>query len=140
MELKEEQKMRETNNLSPKSVDIMDDDNTFDVPMCIHDDIHGYFEISDRIKCLIDTKEFQRLRFLKQLGATYYTFPGATHNRFEHSIGVMYIAGQVLNHLSKKQPTLGITEYEHYCVRAAGLLHGIVILLCDDKMCVIIVI
>ena len=44
-------------------------------------------EFDDWTIQFIDTPQFQRLRNIKQLGTTYYVFPGASHNRFEHSIG-----------------------------------------------------
>ena len=53
----------------------------------INDPIHGHIMLDDLCLSIIDTPEFQRLRDLKQLGSTYYVFPGASHNRFEHSIG-----------------------------------------------------
>lgn len=52
------------------------------------------YRIGKDIMKFIDTPQFQRLRDLKQLGATYYVFPGASHNRLEHSIGVSYLAGE----------------------------------------------
>lgn len=55
-------------------------------------------EDKDVIK-IIDSKEFQRLKRIRQLGLSNYTFPTATHDRFSHSIGVAYIVGQLVNNL-----------------------------------------
>ena len=67
----------------------------------IFDPIHGFISISPFLQMFIDTPEFQRLRDLKQLGATYFVYPSATHTRFEHSIGVCYLAGELLQNLKK---------------------------------------
>jgi HD superfamily phosphohydrolase len=60
---------------------------------------------------------------VKQLGATYYIFPGAAHNRFEHSIGTGYLAQKQVRHLKKVQPDLDINEDIEQAVVLAGLLH-----------------
>ncbi|KAJ8016324.1 hypothetical protein DPEC_G00006010 [Dallia pectoralis] len=52
-----------------------------------NDPIHGHIEMHPLLVSIIDTPQFQRLRNIKQLGGTYFVFPGASHNRFEHSIG-----------------------------------------------------
>ncbi|KZS90930.1 HD-domain/PDEase-like protein, partial [Sistotremastrum niveocremeum HHB9708] len=69
--------------------------------------------------------QFQRLRYLKQLGTAYFVFPGATHNRFEHSIGVAHLAKQLVEHLRHHQPSLQITDRDVKCVTVAGLLHDL---------------
>lgn len=51
------------------------------------DPIHGIIELPEIIFEIINTEFFQRLRNLKQLGASSYVFPGSTHTRFEHCIG-----------------------------------------------------
>ena len=63
----------------------------------IYDNIHGYINISNIACKIIDTKYFQRLRKLHQLGTCHYVFPGAIHTRFEHSLGTYYLAGKLLN-------------------------------------------
>lgn len=57
-----------------------------------NDPIHGHIEISDLCVHIVDTPQFQRLRNISQLGGVYYVFSGACSNRFEHCIGVAYLA------------------------------------------------
>jgi deoxynucleoside triphosphate triphosphohydrolase SAMHD1 len=88
-----------------------------------NDPIHGRIELSSEIVSLVDTMEFQRLRNLKQLGFTNYVFHGGVHTRFEHSIGVCYIAGEWARHLRRTNPE--ITDEDILLVQIAGLVHDI---------------
>jgi len=91
----------------------------------IYDPIHGFIPIQPHLLSIIDTQEFQRLRDLKQLGATHYVFPSATHTRFEHSLGVSFLARKLMESLQKNQPSLKITERQIQLVEIAGLIHDL---------------
>ncbi|XP_037628431.1 deoxynucleoside triphosphate triphosphohydrolase SAMHD1-like [Sebastes umbrosus] len=90
-----------------------------------NDPIHGHVELHPLLVKIIDTPQFQRLRYLKQLGGVYFVFPGATHNRFEHSVGVAYLAGQLVQALNARQPELLISRRDILCVQIAGLCHDL---------------
>ncbi|KAA0721724.1 Deoxynucleoside triphosphate triphosphohydrolase SAMHD1 [Triplophysa tibetana] len=90
-----------------------------------NDSIHGHIEVHPLLVKIIDTLEFQRLRNIKQLGAGYWVYPGASHNRFEHSIGVAYLAGCLIKSLQEKQAELKITDGDKLCVQIAGLCHDL---------------
>ncbi|KAL3337170.1 hypothetical protein AABB24_029694 [Solanum stoloniferum] len=74
----------------------------------------------------IDTEQFQRLRELKQLGLTYMVYPGAVHSRFEHSLGVYWLASDAVHRLRTYQgQELGIESFDVQTVKLAGLLHDV---------------
>ncbi|PMB74343.1 hypothetical protein C0199_00070 [Candidatus Bathyarchaeota archaeon] len=88
----------------------------------IKDPVHGYVYITEDEKEIIDSYSVQRLRRLRQLAGAEYVYPGANHTRFEHSIGVMYLAGKVAENPNISQM---ISEDEAGAVRIAGLLHDV---------------
>ena len=59
----------------------------FILTQVFNDPIHGHIELHPLFVSIIDTPQFQRLRYIKQLGGCYYVFPGGCHHRFEHSLG-----------------------------------------------------
>ena len=69
----------------------------------IRDPIHGFIKYNDLERDIIDSKLFQRLRCIKQLAFTDYVYPGATHTRFAHSLGVMEFATKIFNTLLEKR-------------------------------------
>ncbi|MDI3498117.1 HD domain-containing protein [Archaeoglobus sp.] len=79
--------------------------------MEIRDPIHGFIHLNDAERNLIDEEPFQRLRNIKQLGLTYYIYPGATHTRFEHSLGVMHVASQIIRSILNKHKAENLAEY-----------------------------
>ena len=87
--------------------------------------IHGFIELPAYAVGVIDTPEFQRLRSLKQLGVTSLVFPGGTHTRFEHSLGVGHLANIMVRRFRALQPELEVEEHEARLVHVAGLCHDL---------------
>jgi len=88
----------------------------------IKDPVHGYVYITEGEKDIIDSYPVQRLRRLRQLAGAEYVYPGANHTRFEHSVGVMYLAGEVVGNPNISQ-IVNVEDIE--AVRIAGLLHDV---------------
>ncbi len=63
----------------------------------IRDPIHTFIKLDDDERAVLDSRPFQRLRCIHQLALTYLVYPGASHKRFEHSLGVMELAGRVFD-------------------------------------------
>ncbi|XP_019257063.1 PREDICTED: deoxynucleoside triphosphate triphosphohydrolase SAMHD1 homolog isoform X1 [Nicotiana attenuata] len=92
----------------------------------VHDNVHGNIYLDRLSLKFIDTEQFQRLRDLKQLGLTYMVYPGAVHSRFEHSLGVYWLASDAVNRLRTCQGReLGIESFDVQTVKLAGLLHDV---------------
>jgi uncharacterized protein len=71
---------------------------------------------------LIDAPEFQRLRRIKQLGLGLYTYQGAEHSRFTHSLGALHLMTRILDQLSDRYQ---IKDQDRAAARAAALLHDV---------------
>lgn len=76
----------------------------------------------DLMMRLIDAAEFQRLRRIKQLGLGLYTYQGAEHSRFTHSLGAFHLMTRVLDRLAERYT---INPADRVAARAAALLHDV---------------
>ncbi len=88
----------------------------------IKDPVLGYVYITEAEKEIIDSFPVQRLRRLRQLAGSEYVYPGGNHTRFEHSVGVMHLAG-----LMAENPYLSsyFSEEDYQTIRIAALLHDV---------------
>lgn len=94
------------------------------------DPIHGYIHVQHQlILDLINTKEVQRLRRVKQLGTTSFTFAGGEHSRFTHSLGVYELTRQICDIFSRDYPISkfegGWDDSERMVALCAALLHDV---------------
>ena len=102
----------------------------------IYDSVHGFIEVDEFEAELIYSPVFQRLYYIHQLGITYLVYPGATHKRFEHSLGVMELSSRIYKQLTAQAqgskfegivPVYGSNEHKYWksVVRLAALCHDI---------------
>lgn len=89
------------------------------------DPVHKYIYVQDKlIWDLINTKEVQRLRRIRQLGTSYLTFHGAEHSRFSHSLGVYEVARKIISQFERNRYEDWPKEERLLCLCAA-LLHDV---------------
>jgi len=104
----------------------------------IRDPLHVFIRLDSDERKVLNSRPFQRLRYIHQLGLTYLLYPGATHRRFEHSLGVMELAGRVYDtitepsniyHDSVRNVVPAHDSYEHTywrrVLRMAALCHDV---------------
>jgi HD superfamily phosphohydrolase len=104
-------------------MDLMIDSSSDAKPRRIRDPIHDLIEFGgddfeQMAWSLLETEEFPRLRRIRQLGFSEFVFPGATHSRFAHSVGVFHTARQLANHIERKHRTKTEAEWlwlRHLC-------------------------
>jgi HD superfamily phosphohydrolase len=101
----------------------------------IRDALHDFVPFDDDERMVVDSPPFQRLRHIHQLALTYKVYPGATHKRFEHSLGVMHLAGRVYDVITRPDripdavratvPERSQSDYGYWrtVVRLAALCH-----------------
>jgi HD superfamily phosphohydrolase len=96
--------------------------------MIIRDPVHGDIYFGDRKdnnfeKEVIETKQMQRLRGIKQLGTAYLVYPGATHTRFEQSLGTAHLVKIIMDNVHRNG--YRIDENLREAISIAGLLHDV---------------
>jgi HD superfamily phosphohydrolase len=99
----------------------------------IRDPVHNFILFDDFEKRLIDSEPIQRLKHIKQLALTCEVYPGATHSRFEHSLGTMWLATEAFDTIVRKKPdALNKLRWEdrqtleyRQLLRIAALLHDV---------------
>src|SRR6478609_8048856 len=101
---------------------------TMPQPKIIRDPVHDViaFEVDRPVDGLLfrllNAAEFQRLRRILQLGMAHLAYPGATHSRYSHSLGVMETARKILCHLERE---VSISEEERTVCLVAALLNDL---------------
>ncbi len=96
--------------------------------------IHGFVEINDWERTIVEQPSFQRLRRIRQLAWTDHVYPGAMHTRFEHSLGVMHTASLLYDAIVRNSPDVLRLELaynddglrrDRQLVRLAAFLHDV---------------
>lgn len=103
------------------------------VKKAIFDNIHGYIGLTRAEMRVLESPYYQRLRWVQQLGFSFYIYPGATHTRFAHALGVLHVIHQIIGGIGKAvsderlfDPAVNDEPTRwHRTVRMAALLHDV---------------
>ena len=96
----------------------------------VRDPVHGDIYLTHEELAVLDTKEMQRLRGVRQLGTAYLVYPGSLHTRFDHSIGSVHMTQKLIDSINLSfeldpAATIAISEEEARVIRIAALVHDI---------------
>ncbi|MDZ7688646.1 MAG: HD domain-containing protein [Halobacteriales archaeon] len=101
----------------------------------IRDPVHKDIWVTELEKDILDDERFQRLKRIRQLGTAHFVYPGANHTRFEHSLGTLYMAQQIIDSVNKKHNSGGtyfscyteikIPPEDIFITRLVALMHDI---------------
>jgi uncharacterized protein len=91
----------------------------------IRDPLWDTIHVDAVARRIIDTPAFQRLRYIKQLGHAHLVYPGATHTRFDHAVGVYHLARRTLSVLAERDGLGAADAAEFRLIPLAALLHDI---------------
>jgi uncharacterized protein len=91
----------------------------------IRDPLWDTIHVDSTARRIIDSVAFQRLRYIRQLGLAHLVYPGATHTRFDHALGVYHLARRTVNALRERGDLTDLPELEYRVIPLAALLHDI---------------
>lgn len=91
--------------------------------MIIRDPVHGDIELGPAERRVLDTREVQRLRGIKQLGTAHLVYPGCVHTRFDHSLGTLAMSKRLIGSLRRNGFDVPAADEE--LVAIAALVHDI---------------
>src|SRR5687768_10985863 len=91
----------------------------------IRDPLWDTIHVDRNARRIIDSVAFQRLRYIRQLGLAHLVYPGATHTRFDHALGVYHLARRTIAALRERGDLNGVAPLEQQLIPLAALLHDI---------------
>jgi len=94
-------------------------------PVTIRDPLWNTIQLDPVATRIIDSAAFQRLRYIKQLGHAHLVYPGATHTRFDHAVGVYHLARRALRTLAERASLDDVEPLDCAAIPLAGLLHDV---------------